>query len=125
MTRRPARTWSLVPDGGRTPRALLSAALLLPALLAAACGSDPAADTINRETFIDAYVELRMAALDTDSQRVASADREAILDRLGITEDDLIEFVEVHGGDLELMREVWNEVEVRLDRTPEVVDTVG
>ena len=84
-----------------------------------ACGSSTPDGVIDRETFIDAYVELRVAALDTDSQRVAAADREAILQRLGVTEDELLRFAEVHGGELDYMREVWNEVELRLDRPSE------
>ncbi len=64
-------------------------------------------------------MELRISALRTDSSRIATADREAILDRLGITEDDLLQFVDVHASDLEYMRDVWNEVELRMDRAPE------
>ena len=86
------------------------------------CGSSGPPDVIDRETFVDAYVGLRVAALDTDSGRVSVSDREAILSDLGIAEQDLLEFVEVHAGDLEFMREVWNEVELRLDRPQELVD---
>ncbi|MDX1647784.1 MAG: hypothetical protein R3304_11625 [Longimicrobiales bacterium] len=93
-----------------------AAALMAAMTVLGACGSSTPDDVIDRETFIDAYVELRVAALDTDSQRVAAADREAILQRLGVTEDDLLRFAEVHGGELEYMREVWNEVELRLDQ---------
>lgn len=85
----------------------------------AACEPSEPEDLIHRDTFVDAYVELRIAALDTDSQRVAASDRDSILDRIGITGDDLLRFVEFHGGDLEFMRDVWNDVELRLDRPPE------
>ncbi|MDX1493464.1 MAG: hypothetical protein R3253_05370 [Longimicrobiales bacterium] len=81
--------------------------------------------TIERETFIQAYVELRVAALDTDSSRIADADRERILNDFGITGDDLLDFVRVHASDLDYMREVWNEVELRLDRSPSVADQEG
>lgn len=83
------------------------------------CGPSAPEDLIDRETFVDAYVELRVAALDTDSQRVAASDRDSILDRNGISGDDLLRFVEFHGEDLEFMRDVWNDVELRLDRPPE------
>lgn len=88
----------------------------------AACGSSGTPDVIDRETFIDAYVDLRVAALDTDSLRIAAADRQAILNELGIAEEDLVEFVEAHAADLDFMRDVWNDVELRLDRPPEPAD---
>lgn len=100
-------------------RHVLLAALLL--MANAGCGSSTPEGVIDRETFIEAYVELRVAALDTDTARIAASDREAVLAELGITEDDLVEFVEVHAADLEYMRDVWNEVEVRMDRPVEGV----
>jgi len=97
-----------------------------PALVAVAalagCGPSTPAGLIEEETFVEAYVELRIAALDTDSSRIAEADREAILAAKGITEEDLLEFVRAHSANLEYMREVWNEVELRMDRSPEVAD---
>ena len=90
-----------------------------------ACGPSVPEGTIERETFIQAYVELRVAALDTDSSRIADADRERILNDFGITGDDLLDFVRVHASDLDYMREVWNEVELRLDRSPSVADQEG
>lgn len=97
-----------------------------PALVAVAalagCGPSTPAGLIEEETFVEAYVELRIAALDTDSSRIAAADREAILAAKGITEEDLLEFVRAHSANLEYMREVWNEVELRMDRSPEVAD---
>ena len=88
-------------------------------VLGAGCGPSVPEGVIERDTFVEAYAELRIAALRTDSSRIAASEREAILERLGITEDDLLEFVDVHAADLEYMRDVWNEVELRMDRTPE------
>lgn len=88
----------------------------------ASCGSSPRDDVIDREAFIDTYVDLRIAALETDSQRVAQADREAILAEHGVTEEDMVGFVEAYATDLELMRDVWNDVELRLDRTSDPID---
>lgn len=84
-----------------------------------ACGPSAPTDTIGRDVFIDTYVDLRVAALDSDSQRVAASDREAILAEHGVTADDLAYFVQAHAADLDFMRDVWNDVELRLDRTPE------
>lgn len=113
------------PVAIRSPSASLGRALAIALLMGigvVACGDSERTDVIDRETFIDTYVDLRIAALDTDSARIGAADREAILARHGVSEDDLVEFVEVYGSELEVMRDVWNEVEVRMDRTPEAAD---
>ncbi len=96
---------------------------LLLAGAAAACSGGPAADTIEREVFIATYVDLRIAAFDTDSGRVAAAEKDEILTRHGVSEEDLTAFAEVHSADLEFMRDVWNEVEAQLDQ--EGGDTTG
>lgn len=86
------------------------------ALLAGLACSGPAEETIDRQVFIDSWVELRIAALDTDSQRVATADRDSILERHGVTAEDLTRFADVHATDLDFMRDVWNDIELRMDR---------
>jgi hypothetical protein len=88
--------------------------------IATACGSGTGGspDTIDSEVFIQTFVDLRISALDTDSQRIAPLDREAILSEHSVTADDLTQFATTHGDDLEFMREVWNEVELRMDRMP-------
>jgi hypothetical protein len=88
------------------------------ALTVAACGADTA-ETIDREAFIETYVDLRLAALDSDSLRLSAEDREEVLGRHGVTAADLETFAEVHATDLDFMRDVWTEVEVRLDLMPE------
>jgi len=71
---------------------------------------------IDRDAFVAAYVDLRIAALEADSSVISEAGRAEVLARHGITADDLLEFAELHGRDVEFMREVWNEVELRLDQ---------
>lgn len=89
---------------------------LVGAFASVACGSDGSGPTlIERDVFIDAYVDLRVAALRTDSQRIAHEDRVEILSRHGITDQDLLDFADVNAGRLDFMRDVWNEVEVRLE----------
>lgn len=95
------------------------------AVAVVACGGSERANVIDRETFIETYVDLRISALDTDSARLTDNDRETILARHGVSEDDLVEFVEAYASELEFMRDVWNEVEVRMDRTPEPADESG
>jgi hypothetical protein len=71
--------------------------------------------TIDREAFIATYVGLRVAALRADEQVVSDDARDEVLAENGVSGDDLLRFAEVHGGDVEFMRDVWNEVELRMD----------
>lgn len=96
--------------------------LLLPMGLSATVGVSgcgPAEEAaIPRETFIAAYVDLRMAALDRDDARVPDAERDGILAEHGITPEDLVTFAEVRGRDPAFMRDVWAEIEERLNVNP-------
>jgi hypothetical protein len=84
---------------------------------AAACAPGPAqaGDTIDREIFIETYVDLRVAALGSETGALGDDARAEVLARHGVTAEDLLTFANVHGRDVELMRDVWNEVELRLD----------
>ena len=93
---------------------------------AASCASDtaePPGDVIDRATFVDAYVDLRLAAVLSPDFRISAEEREEILARHAVRGEDLVRFAEAHGRDLEFMNEVWTEVEQRLqdssaDATP-------
>lgn len=75
-------------------------------------GEDEA--TLDRSVFVATYVDLRVAALE--SEGALDVDRKrAILSEHGVTEDELVEFAEVHGPDAPFMRDVWNEVGQKLD----------
>jgi len=111
------------PAPGRGLSRSLGALVVAVSTALAGCGSPTPEGVIDREAFIDAYVELRIAALETDSSKVAATDRDAILADIGVTEDDMLAFVRAHAADLEFMRDVWNEVELRMDQPPaEVAD---
>ena len=92
---------------------------MLLALISTACSVSPSSrngsDTLDREVFIQAYVDLRIAALETDEQLLSDEARTEVLARHGTTAEDLMHFAEVHGRDLEFMRDVWNEVESKMD----------
>jgi hypothetical protein len=96
------------------PRAALLGIAVL-AVLAAACGGRGADDVVDREVFIEAYVELRLAALASEDFEVAPDQRAEILARHGVDQDILLRFAEVHGRDVDFMNEVWSEVERRLE----------
>lgn len=90
--------------------------VLSSAALLQACGggaAEPETATIQKDTFVTAYVELRQAAVDLDPERIDSA-RAAILTLHGLTQQDMLTFAEVHGADVNFMRGVWDEVEGRL-----------
>lgn len=93
-----------------------AAALVLSAVAGCSGGTSPeSGPTIDRGQFIDAYVELRAAALTSDEGQLGDVDREAVLTKIGVTEAELLHFGDAHGEDVEFMSDVWNEVEVRLD----------
>lgn len=98
---------------GRRPA--LARALVLVALGAvAACEPRPAAErtaSIPRATFIATYVDLRTAATQTDDGLLTDAARRRVLAKHGVTEAEMLAFVEVHGRDVEYMQDVWAEVE--------------
>lgn len=82
--------------------------------------------TIPREAFIEAMVELRAAADRGPEARVTSPDRERILSELGVTSEQLIRFAEVHGRNVPLMNQVWEEVNRRIwERTEGEEDDIG
>ncbi len=100
------------------PRRIVRAAVALTAmaLWTGACGGGPAASeaTIDREAFVATYVDLRLSALGATSGEITDAERARVLDKHGVTEDDLLSFADAYGPDPAAMKEVWDSVRVRL-----------
>ena len=96
-----------------------SGVALLLALVGSACSLGPssggAGGVIDREVFIQTYVDLRVAALETETQLLSDEARTEVLARHGTTAADLMRFAEANGRELEFMRDVWNDVEARMD----------
>jgi len=89
-------------------------------LALASCGGDTgpvASDVIERQTFIDTYVELRLAAVQAPDFRVPPSERDQILARHGVSAEDLLRFADAYGRDLEFMNEVWSEIEARFQES--------
>lgn len=106
------------------PARLLCGFLLTAAVFA--CGGDASeAGTIDHETFVSTYVDLRASALGNDPREITDTARARILGEHGITEDELLMFAEVHGRDVDYMRDLWDEVEVRLDAMRPSMDRTG
>lgn len=98
-----------------TRRTLVLVALVL-ALAGLGSGCEEAPVTrVDRETFVQAYVEIRAAALEMEDTQPTEGMRQEILSRYGVTAQDLVDFVEVHGEDVQYMRDLWDEIEVRLE----------
>lgn len=101
---------------GRGPSILLAGLVLL--LLTAACDdgiprSGPGS-AIERERFVEVMVELRVEGVRSPTGRIGTTARERILGGHGLVEDDLRNFVEVHGRNVPFMTEVWADVQLRL-----------
>ena len=99
------------PVTARGVRKFLAGGLLC---LLFACGGDQAPDaagTISRDVFVGTYVELRTAALHSPDGRVGPEAKAEILESNGVTEADLLDYVDVHGARLEFMVEVWAEID--------------
>ncbi len=94
-------------------------AVLALVLLCSGCSEGGASsgiegELIDREVFVAVYVDLRIDTLDNPGRRVDDAERDSVLVRHGVTEEQLFQFVEVHGTDVEYMRDLWADVEARI-----------
>lgn len=99
------------PSVRRLQLILLSGAVLLPAACTSPGPEESGEPVISRSEFVEAYVDLRIEALGSRGEEINLETRDRILGELGLTEDDLIHFVEVHGRDVQFMRRVWEEVD--------------
>jgi hypothetical protein len=84
------------------------------------CTRTKAADApvIDRQTFIDTYVDLRLAALASPARTLTTSDREAVLAKHHVTDQDLLHFVDVRGADPSYMVRLWTEVAGRVPLAP-------
>jgi hypothetical protein len=97
----------------------LCASLLLTTAACGGGGEVPHVEgVIDRETFIEAYVDVRAETLDGAELNLTNEERDRILARHGVDATSLLSFVEAYGRELEFMNEVWAEVERRLDARP-------
>ncbi len=77
-------------------------------------GTDIPEDTGQREAFIAAFLDLRMAALTSGSADLTDEVRDSVLAISNVTEQDLLDFIDTHGEDVEFMRDLWTELETLL-----------
>lgn len=95
------------------PRTLLGLFPILTLALSCTLGGPEAdtADLISRDAFVQVYVQLRVAALSDPTENVPLDERDRILQEAGVTEEDLLRFVEVRGREVQFMRQLWEEVD--------------
>jgi len=109
-------------------RILLAIGIL--AWAAAGCGKPhPAPEArrdvvvLDRNRFADLFIELRRAAIDADSAPDFAERKRAILERYGVTDQDLLDYVERNSGDLGELVATWDSIYRRLSRTDSAVDS--
>lgn len=78
-----------------------------------------------RERFINVYVDMRILSLRMRTLEISDTVKDSILRTHGVTEDELLNFVETHGTDVGFMREVWNDIETRISEEREEDATYG
>ena len=76
--------------------------------------TDVTEDTVAREVFIGAYLNLRIAALRSGTTEIEGDVRDSILAVYGVTGEELLEFVDTYGENVEFMRDLWTEIDGQL-----------
>ena len=71
-------------------------------------------DTAGREAFIGAYLALRSEAMSSRSTEMEDRVRDSILTIYDVTAQELLDFIDTHGEDVEFMRDLWTEIETRM-----------
>lgn len=98
-------------------RPLVTRFALLLSVASGACGGNTpneVVDTIDRETFLEVYVDLRSVALRKTSGRVSAVERDSVLAMHEVTEESLRFFLEAHHTEADFMRDLWNDAEARI-----------
>ena len=75
----------------------------------------PVSVDLDRETFVQTYVDLRLAALSSPRGELEPARRDSILQVHDVTSEQLLEFARVHGENPAYMTDVWDEITARMD----------
>ena len=81
------------------------------------CGggaTDVPEDTAARDAFIGAYLDLRTTVLSSGTTDLGDEVRDSILAAYDVTGQDLLDFIDTHGEDVEFMRDLWTELEAHM-----------
>jgi len=98
----------------------LSVVAVLALACTAACdrslGRLPWEHGLTFEQFVNATVQLRLAAGQATTPAAYATRKREIEKRLGVTDADLREYVSAHARDVKLISAAWDSVEARLSR---------
>ena len=103
-----------LPPPRHRPRILVFAIALTMCWSCSGDATDVPEDTVAREVFIGAYLDLRVAALSSGTTEIEGDVRDSILAVYGVTGEDLTQFVDTYGEDVEFMGDLWTEIEGQL-----------
>lgn len=103
--------------------------ITLLAIIAAGCTGPRPADSgeepIGVGEFADVYIELRRAAVASDSAAEFEARKAEILERHGLTDADLIGYVERRSDDLKGLAATWDTIYRRIGRWSDSTEQRG
>jgi len=91
-------------------------------LLSSGCWKTVDRPPISREEYVEVYVDILRASDEEPDSIAASKRAQEILDRRGITEEELLGYAEHYAEDPEHLAQVWQEIESRLSE-PEPQDS--
>ena len=109
----------------RSPLFFALFAILLWGLGCGRSGANPEAGaTISRESFVQAYYLLRLEDLRYPGIDLSIQARDSILNEVGVTEEELLAFVDAWGRDAQVMQSIWQELDslMREDRRDRMGD---
>jgi len=95
-------------------RRVLGASLALGTLLSLSGCTSEESGRLTREEYIEVFVEILLAAEETRDSVAATYATLAILERRGLTEEDLLEFANRYVDDAQGLADIWAEIEERL-----------
>jgi hypothetical protein len=75
-----------------------------------------ASQTIDSDKFIEVYVDLRRASAEGDSTSDFDSKKQEILDKHGLSAQDLLDYIEKNSADLRKMTTIWDTIHQRLGR---------
>lgn len=95
-------------------------------LTLSACGAEEEVvvvpGVIDRETFIEAFVDLRVQTLESSQIHLTTEERDRILASHGVDAEDLVGFVDAYGRELDYINHVWSDIAQRLDSLAPAVE---
>ena len=103
-----------LPPAPHRPRIMVVVIALAVCWSCSGEATDVPEDTVERDVFMGAYVDLRVAALSSETTEIEGDARDSILAAYGVTGEELTQFIDTYGENVEFMRDLWTEIEGQL-----------